>query len=63
MQALKKCVEAGKAKLMEWKERTEATVVKGELNECIRNLQAELEGWKNIGAMATGQCLVPRKKK
>ncbi|CAM6079065.1 unnamed protein product [Sphagnum tenellum] len=67
LQALQICVEAGKAEVMEWKERTKAAmqetmVVKGELNECIRNLQAELEGWKNRGAMAAGQCLVPRKK-
>jgi chromosome segregation ATPase len=52
---------------MEWKERAEATVqettvVKGELNECVRNLQVELEGWKNRGAMATGECLLRRKK-
>jgi len=67
LQALQKCVEAGKAEVMEWKERAEAavqetTVMKGELDECIRNLQAELEGWKNRGAMAAGQCLVLRKK-
>ncbi|CAM6009909.1 unnamed protein product [Sphagnum balticum] len=67
LQALQKCVETGKAEVMEWKERAEAavqetTVMKGELDECIRNLQAELEGWKNRGAMAAGQCLVLRKK-
>ncbi|CAN5977108.1 unnamed protein product [Sphagnum jensenii] len=67
LQALQKCVEAGKVEVMEWKERAEAavqetTVMKGELDECIRNLQAELEGWKNRGAMAAGQCLVLRKK-
>ncbi len=67
LQALQKCVETGKAEVMEWKERAEAAVqetivMKGELDECIRNLQAELEGWKNRGAMAAGQCLVLRKK-